>query len=74
MANISDLKKDPEALSVPMQVALAGTGIIWSRYSMVIRPKNWNLFAVNVAMGATGIYQLYRVYAHEQQKKLLQAP
>ena len=34
--------------------------MIWSRYSMVIRPKNWNLFAVNVFMAITGSYQLSR--------------
>ena len=27
---------------------------------MVIRPKNWNLFAVNVFMAITGSYQLSR--------------
>jgi hypothetical protein len=27
---------------------------------LIITPKNWNLFAVNVFMGATGIMQLYR--------------
>ncbi|XP_062196588.1 mitochondrial pyruvate carrier 4 isoform X1 [Phragmites australis] len=40
--------------------AVACTGIIWSRYSMVITPKNWNLFSVNVAMAGTGLYQLSR--------------
>ena len=40
--------------------AITATGVIWSRYSMVIRPKNWNLFAVNVFMAITGSYQLSR--------------
>lgn len=40
--------------------AVALTGVIWSRYSLIITPKNWNLFAVNVFMGITGITQLYR--------------
>lgn len=26
-------------------IAVTATGLIWSRYSMVIRPKNWNLFS-----------------------------
>ena len=25
--------------------AVALTGLIWSRYSMVIKPRNWNLFS-----------------------------
>ncbi|GAA0168159.1 hypothetical protein LIER_22938 [Lithospermum erythrorhizon] len=40
--------------------AVTCTGVIWSRYSMVITPKNWNLFSVNIAMAGTGIYQLSR--------------
>ncbi|RRT44117.1 hypothetical protein BHE74_00045364, partial [Ensete ventricosum] len=43
-----------------MSVAVSCTGLIWSRYSTVITPKNWNLFSVNVAMAGTGIYQLAR--------------
>lgn len=39
---------------------MALTGVIWSRYSLVITPKNWNLFAVNVFMAGTGLTQLYR--------------
>uniref|UniRef100_A0A453BB73 Mitochondrial pyruvate carrier n=2 Tax=Triticinae TaxID=1648030 RepID=A0A453BB73_AEGTS len=48
------------ATSVVSRAAVACTGIIWSRYSMVITPKNWNLFSVNVAMAGTGLYQLSR--------------
>ncbi|KAL8172494.1 hypothetical protein V2J09_024298, partial [Rumex salicifolius] len=60
LANIADFAKPPEQISYPQQIAVTCTGIIWSRYSMVITPKNWNLFSVNVAMGATGLYQLSR--------------
>ncbi|KAL6656735.1 hypothetical protein ACP70R_004515 [Stipagrostis hirtigluma subsp. patula] len=60
IANIADFAKPPEKISYPQQVAVACTGIIWSRYSLVITPKNWNLFSVNVAMATTGLYQLSR--------------
>ncbi|AQK41039.1 Mitochondrial pyruvate carrier 4 [Zea mays] len=60
IANIADFAKPPEKISYPQQVAVACTGIIWSRYSLVITPKNWNLFSVNVAMAGTGLYQLSR--------------
>lgn len=59
-ANIADLKRRPDLISTPQQIAVAGTGLIWSRYSMVITPKNWNLFSVNIFMAATGLIQLYR--------------
>ncbi|PRQ27357.1 putative mitochondrial pyruvate carrier [Rosa chinensis] len=59
-ANIADFSKPPENLPYPQQIAVACTGIIWSRYCTVITPKNWNLFSVNVAMAGTGLYQLSR--------------
>ena len=43
-------------------VALALTGIIWSRYALVITPKNYNLFGVNCFVGSIGVYQLYRIW------------
>ncbi|KAK9267731.1 hypothetical protein L1049_010164 [Liquidambar formosana] len=60
IANIADFSKPPEKLSYPQQIAVTCTGLVWSRYSTVITPKNWNLFSVNVAMAGTGIYQLSR--------------
>lgn len=37
-------------------------GLIWSRYSLVIIPKNWNLFCVNFFLGCAGGSQLYRIW------------
>ncbi|KAG5561295.1 hypothetical protein RHGRI_004356 [Rhododendron griersonianum] len=65
IANLADSSKPPEKVSYPQQVAVTATGLIWSRYSMVINPKNWNLFSVNVVMAATGIYQLSRKIQHD---------
>ncbi|XP_022142591.1 mitochondrial pyruvate carrier 4 [Momordica charantia] len=65
IANIADFAKPPEKLSYPQQIAVTATGIIWSRYSTVITPKNWNLFSVNIAMAGTGIYQLTRKIQHD---------
>lgn len=31
---------------------LLATGFIWSKYSLVIIPKNWSLFAVNFFVGS----------------------
>ncbi|KAJ0017491.1 hypothetical protein Pint_09710 [Pistacia integerrima] len=38
IANVADFAKPPEKLSYPQQIAVAATGIIWSRYSTVITP------------------------------------
>ncbi|XP_061340778.1 mitochondrial pyruvate carrier 4 isoform X2 [Gastrolobium bilobum] len=61
----TNFSKPPEKLSYPQQIAVTATGLIWSRYSTVITPKNWNLFSVNVAMAGTGIYQLSRKLRHD---------
>ena len=54
-ANIADMAIPVENISIPQQCAVAGTGCIWARYSMVIIPKNWVLFTVNIWMAATGL-------------------
>ncbi|CAN4126940.1 unnamed protein product [Withania somnifera] len=75
IANIADFAKPPEKISYPQQIAVTATGLIWSRYSLVITPKNWNLFSVNVAMAGTGLYQLSRKirddYFNEEQQPAL---
>ncbi|KAH6768830.1 hypothetical protein C2S51_014166 [Perilla frutescens var. frutescens] len=65
IANLVDSSKPPEKVSYPQQIAVTATGVIWSRYSTVITPKNWNLFSVNIVMAGTGIYQLARKIPHD---------
>lgn len=62
IAGIGDLTRPADQLSIPQSAALCATGIIWSRYSMVIIPKNYSLFSVNVFVALTQTYQLYRAY------------
>ncbi|KAF6039135.1 hypothetical protein EB796_002572 [Bugula neritina] len=69
-AGLGDLKRPVEKLSVTQSSALAATGIIWSRYSMVITPKNYSLFAVNIFVAITGFIQLGRIYNYKQSLKL----
>lgn len=70
-AGLADYGRPAEKLSITQSTALAATGCIWARYSMVIIPKNYNLFAVNFFLGFTGLWQLARIY---QYRKSLQAP
>nr|CAD7205991.1 unnamed protein product [Timema douglasi]CAD7418504.1 unnamed protein product [Timema poppensis] len=60
IAGLSDLSRPADKLSVPQSAALSATGLVWSRYSMVIIPKNWSLFSVNVFVAATGLYSFGR--------------
>mmetsp|Transcript_17092 Transcript_17092/g.28120 ORF Transcript_17092/g.28120 Transcript_17092/m.28120 type:complete len:144 (-) Transcript_17092:139-570(-) len=60
IAGLADLKRPVEKISLPQSLALASTGVIWARYSTQIIPVNYNLLAVNIFVGATGIYQVFR--------------
>jgi len=65
-AGINDLKRPAEKLSVSQNIALAGTGTIWVRYSLVITPINPFLAAVNGFVGLTGLVQLYRIWDYRK--------
>ncbi|XP_026763736.1 mitochondrial pyruvate carrier 2-like isoform X2 [Galleria mellonella] len=71
IAGLGDVLRPVETLSVPQSASLAATGIVWSRYSLVIIPKNYSLFAVNVFVAIINTYQLGRAlkYQHEKEKK-----
>lgn len=65
LAGLTDsLSRPASKLSVGQAGSLACTGFIWARYSLVIIPKNWNLFAVNFFVGLTGCFQLIKVLSH----------
>lgn len=61
-AGIKDLSRPADKLSVSQNVALAATGMIWVRYSLVITPINYSLAAVNACVGISGLTQLYRIW------------
>ena len=63
-AGLKDLSRPADKLSVPQNVALAATGFIWVRYSLVITPINYSLAAVNFFVGASGLTQLGRIANH----------
>ncbi|XP_046327261.1 mitochondrial pyruvate carrier 2-like [Haliotis rufescens] len=66
IAGIGDIARPPEKLSLYQSSALAATGCIWARYSLVIIPKNYNLFMVNIFVGLTGIFQLSRIFTYRK--------
>lgn len=69
LAGLADMTRPADKLSTSQSGVLTATGLIWSRYSLVIIPKNWNLFAVNFFVGGAGASQLYRIWRYEQDKK-----
>ncbi|KAL5457598.1 hypothetical protein EMCRGX_G034873 [Ephydatia muelleri] len=66
IAQISDLKRPANKLSVKQTSALTATGVIWARYATVIDPVNPLLFLVNAFVALTGGYQLLRIYRYRQ--------
>ncbi|XP_023176782.1 mitochondrial pyruvate carrier 2 [Drosophila hydei] len=71
VAGLSDLARPADTISVAGCGALAATGIIWSRYSLVIIPKNYSLFAVNMFVGLTQLVQLGRAYNYQMEQDKL---
>ena len=59
-ANMLNLDKPTDTISLAQTVALTCTGVIWSRYSFVINPVNYNLAIVNIALGLSSGYHLIR--------------
>lgn len=73
IAGLGDLSRPANQLSVGQSASLFATGVIWSRYSLVIIPKNYSLFSVNVFVALTQIIQLARAYQYAQEQKKLEA-
>ena len=63
--NLVDLEKPTEKMSMSNQIALTVTGVIWTRYSVVITPVNYNLAAVNLVLGISSGYHLMRKLKNE---------
>ena len=68
VSNIVDYNRPVEKISTSQQVSLAATGLIWSRYSMVITPVNYNLLVVNFVLALTSLYHIGRKIDAMQQE------
>lgn len=57
LAGIGDiLQRPPQNVSLNQSSVLAATGLVWSRYSVVIIPKNYSLLSVNFVVFLTQAY------------------
>ncbi|KAJ5358175.1 hypothetical protein N7541_005333 [Penicillium brevicompactum] len=61
IAGISDFARPAEKLSLTQNAALMGTGAIWTRWCMIIKPRNVLLAAVNFFLGCVGAVQVTRI-------------
>ncbi|KAK1758643.1 hypothetical protein QBC47DRAFT_375340 [Echria macrotheca] len=73
IAGISDFARPAENLSLTQNAALTATGIIWTRWCLIIKPKNYLLAAVNFFLGMVGVVQVSRILMYRQSQKGLEA-
>jgi hypothetical protein len=65
LAGINDIQRPVEKLSSTQQIALFATGAIWTRWCLIIKPKNYFLASVNFFLGSVAGYQLVRLYNYQ---------
>ncbi|KAK9376665.1 UPF0041-domain-containing protein [Lipomyces chichibuensis] len=65
-AGISDLNRPVESLSGTQQLALFATGAIWTRWCLIIKPKNYLLASVNFFLGTVASVQLSRLFVYHR--------
>ncbi|CDO67168.1 mitochondrial pyruvate carrier protein 2, putative [Plasmodium reichenowi] len=75
LANIADINRDPSYLSLPQQIAICLTGLLFTRFAYMIKPRNLNLLTINFFMSMTSFYQIsrigqykYNVYMKEKER------
>ncbi|KAI5846083.1 mitochondrial pyruvate carrier [Tricharina praecox] len=73
IAGISDFYRPVQDLSVNQNAALTATGMIWTRWCLIIKPRNIPLAAVNFFLGVVGATQLTRIALYRRELKKQQA-
>jgi len=69
LAGATDFLRPADKLSLTQNLALMGTGSIWTRWCFVIRPKNMLLAAVNFCLFIVGTVQVSRILMWQSQQK-----
>jgi len=69
IAGIGDFYRPAEKLSLTQNVALTATGMIWTRWCLIIKPKNVLLATVNFFLGIVGVVQVSRIVAYNMAQK-----
>lgn len=69
LAGVSDFARPAEKLSLTQNAALTATGFIWTRWCLIIKPKNYLLAAVNFFLGLVGVTQVSRILLWRSSQK-----
>lgn len=62
IAGISDFFRPTENLSLQQNLALMATGAIWTRWCLIIKPRNIFLATVNFFLFCVGSTQVTRIF------------
>ncbi|OCK84756.1 UPF0041-domain-containing protein [Lepidopterella palustris CBS 459.81] len=69
LTGISDFTRPAESLSLTQNLALMSTGAIWTRWCLIIKPRNIFLAAVNFFLFIVGGTQVTRIIMYNQSVK-----
>ncbi|OHW95732.1 UPF0041 domain protein [Colletotrichum incanum] len=69
LAGVADFARPAEKLSLTQNGALTATGLIWTRWCLIIKPKNYLLAAVNFFLGVVGVVQCSRILMWQSSQK-----
>lgn len=69
IAGINDFYRPAEKLSLTQNIALTATGLIWTRWCLIIKPKNILLATVNFFLGIVGVIQVSRIVTYNYSVK-----
>ncbi|KAF2839899.1 UPF0041 domain protein [Patellaria atrata CBS 101060] len=69
LTGVSDFARPASSLSLTQNGALMATGAIWTRWCLIIKPRNIGLAAVNFFLFVVGAIQVSRIFAYNQSLK-----
>ena len=69
LAGAADFARPADQLSLSQNAALTATGLIWTRWCFIIKPRNLFLASVNFLLFCVGATQSTRVLLYNASKK-----
>ncbi|KAH8654615.1 hypothetical protein BGZ60DRAFT_386320 [Tricladium varicosporioides] len=69
LAGVADFARPVEKLSLTQNAALTATGLIWTRWCLIIKPRNILLASVNFCLGIVGVVQVSRILVYNASHK-----
>ncbi|QIX00703.1 hypothetical protein AMS68_006220 [Peltaster fructicola] len=69
LAGAADFFRPASSLSISQNAALMATGAIWTRWCLIIKPRNVFLASVNFALFCVGATQVGRAFMYQQSVK-----